>query len=226
MKYHYKIILCYDGKNYCGFQYQSENPNTIQEVFQNSLAKVLRHSDYKLSFASRTDKGVSAKGQVLKLSLNQEIYQDEINKVLPNNIEIISLELIHNDFNPNTQVKAKTYHYYFNDQDLNIELMHIACSILKGRHDFSNFTVPGLREKDNTREILKCRIHKVNRTLYLEIKSQGFLKYMVRYIMGVLFQIGKEELTLENLNDLLTSSSKRRLPKAAPEGLYLFKIEY
>lgn len=225
----YKIIISYDGSHYSGFQFQTENPNTIQEIIQTALNSLLE-TEYKISFASRTDKGVHAQGQVLKLSVPLKLknsFLNEINHLLPEDIQFIDISSVDPKFNPNMDVLSKTYHYKILTQDLDRSLMKNACSILIGEHDFCQFTVPGKREKNTQREILACKLTSLdNDYSFFEIKATGYLKYMIRFLVYALIEIGKGKLSLKNFKGLLNGNEIYKLKKAPAEGLTLHHIDF
>lgn len=252
-KFYYKLILSYKGTNYSGWQFQTINPNTIQNAFEKVLKSFVNFQDIKVIAASRTDTGVHALGQVLKIVIPKDITPKHLvlglNSKLPNDIKVISCDYVDSKFNVNRDVLSKEYHYYFcrhkapnailaevvyyHSELLNIHLMHEACKVLIGTHDLSNFCVKGGRDIDPVREIFECSIEKTSfyplepEVFYLKIKAKGFLKYSVRLIMSALFDIGKNKIDIEDLKKSLNLETEKSLnPKAPAHGLHLIKIKY
>jgi len=247
----YKIIISYNGANFCGWQFQTENPNSVQETLEKVLKDIVNYQNIKVIAASRTDGGVHAKGQVLKVGLPKNIepgnLKQGLNFKLPNTITVRNIEFCNEDFNPTTGSTSKEYHYYFSSTDpigtlndivyfsketIDIDKMSLACKDFIGSHDFSNFHVPGSRRPNPNRTIFECEILKAsfsplcNDVYYLKIVGNGFLKYMVRKIMDYLFKVGTGQLKIDDIGSYLDSSKIITLGKARACGLHLIEINY
>jgi tRNA pseudouridine38-40 synthase len=249
----YKVILSYKGTKYSGWQFQTVNPETVQNHVQKVIANIVNHQEFQVIGASRTDTGVHASGQVLKITLPKEIDPDNLtmgmNTKLPNDIRVIKSEFINKEFNVNRDTKSKEYHYYFTTnknhnavldetihflgEDINIEKMREACSYIIGKHNFEGLCVKGSRDVNPIREITYCSIEKTSflpfesEIYYLKIEGSGFLKYMVRFIMGALLEIARGNLSIETLDNSLASGESFTPKKKAPaKGLHLMKIKY
>ena len=248
---YYKIIISYNGSNFCGWQFQTENPNSVQEAFEKVLNKIVNYQSIKVSSASRTDGGVHAKGQVLKIALPKEVSPKNLlqglNSKLPSTIVVVDVEYCEDNFNPNTDVTSKEYHYYFSDtkpiatlndivyfskDKLDFMKMQSVCKEFVGTHDFTSFHIPGSRKPNPVRTILECEIIKANFSplcediYYLKISGNGFLKYMVRKIMDYIFKVGTGEVLQENTKSYLNGLAQITLGKANACGLHLIKINY
>lgn len=252
-KFTYKITLSYKGTRYFGWQNQVEHSETIQNHVEKVISSISKYKEFSVIGASRTDAGVHASGQVLKITLPREIDPGQLtmgmNSKLPEDIRVISSEFIHDDFNANKDSKYKEYHYYFTvsqgdnaafydsvysyPKELNIERMNKACSKLVGEFNFRSFCVPGPRPGSLHRKLLGCSIEKTRHLnsntdiYYLKIQGTGFLKYMVRYLMGALWDIGLGKLSIEDLvlslEDGLQHGDRTKAPA---RGLHLVSIEY
>lgn len=249
----YKIIISYNGTNFCGWQFQKDNSNSIQETLEKVLKDIVNYQEIKVISASRTDGGVHAKGQVLKIELPRDIdpvnLKLGINSKLPSTIRILDVDYCTNSFNPTKDSISKEYHYYFssssskptavlNDiiyfskEKIDINEMKLACKYFVGIHDFSNFHIPGSRKPNPIREILECEILKASfsplgeEIYYLKISGNGFLKYMVRKIMYYLLKVGTGEFRKEDIEHYLHASNKITLGKAQACGLHLIQINY
>lgn len=252
-KFTYKLKLSYKGTQYYGWQNQTTNPETIQNYVEKVVAKIVNYQEFKVIGASRTDAGVHARGQVLKVVLPKEVPPENLrrgmNARLPNDIKVISSEFTHEKLNVNRDSKFKEYHYFFTinqnenaiysetiypfPKDLNLELMEEACSKLIGEHNFISFCTPGPNPPTPIRKILKCSIEKTHflthekDIYYLKIQGTGFLRYMVRFLMGALWDIGLNKLSIEDFVLSLSSGEKHGIRTRAPSlGLHLINIEY
>jgi len=251
--YTYKVILSYRGTQYRGWQNQTSSPETIQNYVEQVIKKIAKHKDFKVIGASRTDSGVHALGQVLKIVLPREIDPTKLllgmNSKLPNDIRVIECDFINSNFNVNQDSLFKEYHYYFTidqrenamisemsypyPEKLNIELMHKACELITGEHNFHSFSYPGPNPPKPIREVLECSIEKTNflsvtdHMFYLKIRASGFLRYMIRYLMGAVWDVGCHKLSLDELKESLNSGKDVGIRTKAPAlGLHLIHIEY
>jgi len=254
-RFYYKIILSYKGTRYVGWQFQTVNPETIQNYVQKVLANIVNHQEIQVIGASRTDNGVHASGQVLKVILPENISPDKLllgmNSKLPKDIRVVNCDVIDESFNVNKDVKSKEYHYYFiqnknqnaalaetihyisEEQVLDMQLIREACQVLKGEHDFLGFCVMGAKEVRTVRNITHCSIETTSflpfeaEIFYLNIQASGFLKYMVRFIMGALIDIGFKKLSIADFKHSLQTGNPYTSKKKVPaNGLHLIKIEY
>lgn len=252
-KFTYKLKLSYKGTHYYGWQYQTTHAETVQNHVQKVISNIAKHKDFQVIGASRTDAGVHASGQVLKVVLPREVDPENLtrgmNSKLPHDIKVISSEFIHEDFNVNRDSKSKEYHYYFTmDQNenaafsetiytcperLNLDKMKVACEKLMGEHNFTSFCTQGPNPTSPYRKILSCSIERTNfltfsdEIYYLKIQGSGFLRYMVRYLMGALWDIGLDRLSIEDLERSLSDGKMHGVRTKAPSrGLHLINIEY
>lgn len=257
---YYKAILQYDGTDRAGFQFQTGLP-TIQADLNLSLQQIL---DGKVTTraASRTDKGVHAFGQVIKISAEDSSSLDvaRLNAVLPPHIRCLALSPCGGDFIPSVDQCSKEYRYLFTNipsasgQDqryiaqtpftLNIDDIRTCVGMLKGRNDFRNFWSIGGITNTTVRVIHECDLNLINpdelfrgslfdagnvRSCWqFRIVGSGFLKHMVRHLVGALWMVGNGRLTVNNFSQLLQGEQKKARPwkKADPRGLYLMKVSY
>ena len=256
--YHHKLIISYKGTNYFGWQEQSSSQQkiTVQSTLQKVLNKICKYQNCILSVASRTDAGVHALGQVVKISIPLLIASEKLllgmNSLLPDDIRILQCDTCLDDFNANKDSTSKEYHYYFctdtvynpvlNDivvhipsftDSLDIKLMQEACTLFIGTHDFYSFAKRDTTINSTVRTILSCEIVQGqssalgNNTFYLKIVGEGFLRYMVRYIVGALFELGKKKLCINDIKDALINPKDEKISsKAKSKGLHLIQISY
>lgn len=176
MHYH-RALLQYDGTDYAGFQWQEDAP-TIQSELNQALSRMLSGKISTLG-ASRTDAGVHAWGQVVKLttevSFDGASLCERLNRELPAQIRCLSLVPCAGDFNPPVDAQEKEYSYFFTNaprpgnvrfvanitNPLRLDLIHQCVSMLPGSHDFQNFCSTGSNVKTTRREVLRCTLSEV-----------------------------------------------------------------
>ncbi|MBY0414948.1 MAG: tRNA pseudouridine(38-40) synthase TruA [Bdellovibrionales bacterium] len=252
----YKIIVSYKGTRYVGFQVQA-NGKTIQGEI-NSALKILSKSDEVKSIGSgRTDAGVHALAQVMRIEIPVFIPADRLilalNSNLPDDIRVIDAAVIGSEFHPIFSAKSKEYNYVFSTEqtmspfavelmthfpfDLDLKKMQEGCKIFCGEHDFINYQCVGTEVEHTVRKIISCEIIHLDSEGHwgnlsgdyyvLKIVGTGFLKQMVRLMMGALISLGKGKITIIDLENSLKTPLKNRLgPTAPPQGLYLKEVHY
>lgn len=177
---YYKALIQYDGTNYFGFQWQKVIP-TIQNDFNLSLGKLLGGKITTMG-ASRTDSGVHAIEQIVKITSEEAIdcesFLSKLNFTLPSQIKCLSLMSCDGSFNPITSSLSKEYRYFFtttlksscNHQKfianhpylLDLELMQKCARKIVGKHDFHNFCSAGSNVKTTIRDVLVCELAEVD----------------------------------------------------------------
>ena len=240
----YKIIFSYDGTNYNGFQKQRHLDNTIQGKMELALKYINNGKDTKLTASGRTDRGVHALEQCAHVDIDVNItpykLKRALNSLLPDDIHIISVEEASNEFHARYMVKKKTYMYKINTgeynpiernlsyqlcKELDIDKMNNAIKDFIGKHDFSAFCSNEDKKEDCNKEIFDAYIKKDKETIYIYFIGNGFLKYMVRTMVGYLIEIGLGKRD-NDIKDRFKESKRFKIRTANPEGLYLYKIEY
>lgn len=257
---YYKAILQYDGSDRMGFQWQEGMP-TIQGELNLSLQMILR-GKVTTRAASRTDKGVHAFGQVVKISAEDpsQLTTAQWNAALPSHIKCLALFPCAGNFIPSVDQVSKEYRYLFTNtpgvsgqeqryiaqtpSPLNIGHVQTCVDMLKGTNDFRNFWSIGGIANTTLRDILECDLTMINPqelfkdTLFtagevtscwqFRIVGKGFLKHMVRHLVGALWMVGNGRLSVDDFSSLLHGEQKEQRPwkKADPRGLYLFKVSY
>jgi len=256
--YYHRLIISYKGTNYFGWQDLGNNNDkpTVQKSIQTVLDKICKYQNSIISSASRTDAGVHAQGQVLKVSIPLEIESSKLqlgmNSLLPPDIRILECKASTIEFNPNKDSVSKEYHYCFctdkvynpilndivthissNNGILDIKLMKEACNLFIGEHDFYCFAKRDTNMKSTIRTVLSCEILELqasafsNKIYYLKIVGNGFLSHMVRYIMGALFELGNKKLSLKDISEALKNHKEEKISvKAKSKGLQLIGISY
>lgn len=240
-----KLVVAYDGTNYCGWQVQP-NGVSIQAVLQKHI-EALTGEKIMLTGASRTDSGVHALGQVAVFDTEKtwpaERFVPALNQRLPRDIVIQSAKEVPADFHPRYQNTLKTYEYrilnrrvplpnerlnsYFVPQALDLEAMEKAAAEIIGTHDFHNFCSVKTKVTNTVRTITELTLTREGDMIYLRITGDGFLYNMVRIIVGGLLKVGFHKKTTEDIRRSLETSERYVVgPTAPPQGLTLVNIEY
>ncbi len=235
--------------------FREERP-TVEGTILNVLKKIVNYQPCTISAASRTDGGVHAQGQQARITLPIEISPEHLllglNSLLPADIRVLKCTLSTKDYQPNRNSVSKEYHYYFvaspvenvvtsdialhlpsnSHEPDNLELLRAACQLFVGRHDFYSFSSRDKSVVTSVREVLYCDIHHANfmpmvdGMYYLKIVGDGFLKYMVRYVMGALLHLARGRITLDDISLYLQQHQEHKLsPRAKAKGLHLIHIE-
>jgi tRNA pseudouridine38-40 synthase len=240
-----KLTVEYDGTNYSGWQRQ-RNKLTIQGVIEDLLEKILQEK-VRLIGAGRTDRRCHAKGLVANFKTNSRLDEKDIqkalNSLLPKDISVTKIREVPLDFHSRYNAKSKIYRYtilnspyrrplferysYFFPYKLDVELMREEAKCLVGKHDFKSFKNSDGREKDSIRTIKKFKISKKGNFIYFDIEADGFLRGMVRNIVGTLLEIGRGRFKRGDLRRILEEKDRRKAGPAVPaKGLCLLKVKY
>ena len=238
------MTVCYDGKNYCGWQSQN-NAISIQMKLQEAIKQVTKE-DIIVTASGRTDAGVSAKAQVCHFDSNTKIKEENlikaINNFLPEDISVIGLIETENDFHARFSAKRKTYEYSFYvseyrnallDRDrlriynVDIDKMKKSTEYFLGKHSFKGFCSTGSSVKDFEREIYNISLTQIGDEISLKVCGNGFLYNMVRIIAGTIFEVGQGKIRLEELENIIASEDRKLAGKTLPaKALMLVSVEY
>lgn len=241
----YKVILAYDGNRYAGFQSQS-NGLTIQDEIEKVIKRICKE-DLRIIMASRTDAGVHAKHQVFHFDVDKEFdtykLKGSFNGLLPKDIHVIDVKKVKESFHARFSVKSKTYEYLINIGEydvflngyayqcfykLDIDLMKECAKLFLGKHDFSSFNTSTYKEKpDQTRTITEFKIIKKGNMLKIRVTGDGFMRNMVRIMVGTLIDVGRGQKQIKEVKDMLKNPNKgTKRNNISPSGLYLVNIKY
>ncbi|HEY4362668.1 MAG TPA: tRNA pseudouridine(38-40) synthase TruA [Bryobacteraceae bacterium] len=243
-----RIILSYDGTNYHGWQVQpglSTIQGTVQEVLQQ-----IEGEPVHVHASGRTDAGVHALSQVAAFDLRNPIPCPNLllatNRRLPRDIRVLQVEETSADFHPRFQALAKTYEYrilrdpiclpferlyvHHHPYPLDEERIVALAPLLEGEHDFSAFAAADetdWQRRSKVRRIFSSQIARDPGHLIYRVRGSGFLKHMVRNIVGVLLEAGKGNLDAGDLAARLTPGCQIPVGPTAPaRGLTLIGVEY
>ena len=243
----YLITFKYDGTNYSGYQKQPDAV-TIQGELESVLTRINSNKQVLVSASGRTDAHVHALGQRAHFDLDISILPNDLkralNSLLPPDIYVTNVEEVTNDFHARFDVKTKEYMYIINvgeynpiernhvyqyNKNLNVDNIEKAISYLVGEHDFRSFTKVDEEKEDYIRTIKEITVNFNSKSNYLMINfiGTGFLRYMVRNMVGTLIEIGEGKREPECIIELLELKDRTKAGKTAPpEGLYLKNVIY
>ena len=242
----FKLTIEYDGTEYQGWQRQ-KNGRTIQEVIENAI-NIMTGEKVSLTGSGRTDAGVHALGQTANFHCNTELgpetFQKGLNSLVPDDIVIKKCCLIDDEFHARYDAKSKTYHYNILNQRLNsaisrryvwhirkmlnLEAMRSAIRHIAGTHDFKAFEGSGSPRSNTIRTIINATLIELDQNnLSFQIEGNGFLRYMVRNIVGTLVEVGLGKITSDDFKTILLSRDRNRAGATAPpHGLFLVNVKY
>lgn len=240
-----KLTLEYDGTGYHGWQIQPGLP-TIQGLLQET-AKRISGEEARVTGAGRTDAGVHALGQVANFwtakDLGPDSWQRAFNTLLPPDIVVRGVEIAPEDFDARWSARHKTYRYAI----LNAPhpsalerhwLLHIphpleqasmaeAVASLLGEHDFSAFRAADGGSPNPVRRVYEAHLLTEGNRSDFVITANGFLKHMIRIVVGTLLDVGRGRLTPGAFREILDSKDRQRAGRTAPaHGLCLVHISY
>ena len=240
----YKLVVTYDGTNYCGWQKQ-KNGVSVQEVLTNALAKIAT-GDVKVTGSGRTDSGVHARAQVVHVDMSTSVPGDKIavavNPLLPNDVSVVESREVDCTFHARYGAKEKTYVYrvYVSkvrlplvdryalrlDDMPDIKKMRKAAELFIGVHDFRCFMSTGSSVKDTVREIFQFDVSGVDEIVF-KVTGNGFLYNMVRIMVGTLLEIGQGTRSIDDLRRAIDGEDRRFAGKTVPaRGLTLDSVVY
>jgi len=242
-----KLTLSYDGSQYHGWQRQN-NGISIQEVIEENL-KTMVGAPVKLIASGRTDAGVHALNQVCNFTTLSDIDPDAIkrglNSLLPDDIHVKTAEYVPMEFHSRYSARSKVYEYsILNRKDPDVFLRHYlwhiripldkkqmagCLSALKGTHDFSSFRSSGSGNTNPVRSISKAELLETdgNDILRIIIEADGFLRHMVRNIVGTVAGAGLGRINADRFKEILESKDRRAAGIKAPaQGLFLMSVLY
>jgi tRNA pseudouridine38-40 synthase len=177
------------------------------------------------AMAGRTDRGVHARSQVCSFFTDkQDRAIRALNRVLPEDIWCTAWAGVPDGFHPRYDATSRTYRYYFIPVPGDVSLMQEAAEEFIGQHNFSLFA--RTRDRDPVRDILSARVFEHGPFAVFEVTGRSFLWHMVRGMATALEQVGRGEISVEDVVRLLAGAPGRRLPAAPPEGLVLWDIGY
>ena len=245
-----KLLLSYDGTDFSGFQRQA-NARSVQQELESALEPIEgRH--VTVAGAGRTDAGVHALGQVASFKLSNAIPAADLvqamNARLPEDVRVLAADEVDAGFHARFSARGKAYRYRISNtavispferrfalhlsRSLDLAAMRDAAQRLVGGHDFSCFQAKTEKARGSVRTVTRSEwseepLPDGGRLLVYDIAGSGFLKYMVRNIVGTLVEVGDGRRTPASIGKLLASKNRAAAgPTAPPQGLYLVRVDY
>jgi tRNA pseudouridine38-40 synthase len=249
-----KLTLAYEGTAFSGWQRQP-GERTVQAVLEDALASI-EERPVTVVAAGRTDTGVHARAQVVSVEVRKPhevaVFRRALNVRLPEDVRVMDIEVARTGFNARREATTKTYHFAIANgpdpspfirrvvwhvpQALDIGAMSRAAKAVEGRHDFAAFQATGGDVRTSVRRVLRSDFGPDSASSHLpgsavllryRITGTGFLRHMVRNIVGTLVDIGKGRWPAEEMASILASRDRGRAgPTAPPEGLTLVRVTY
>jgi tRNA pseudouridine38-40 synthase len=246
----FKIILAYDGTEFCGWQVQPDAPS-VQATLASAIGRVSGEKVLPQG-SGRTDAGVHALGQVASFVLESVIPAANLvialNDVLPPSIRVLACAEVAPGFHARKSAMAKTYRYRMYRKDicppflaryvwhypypLDFDAMKKAAVLVEGKHDFTSFAaVDPERGKEenisNIRTVFSSRMSTAEGEFVYQIRGNGFLHHMVRNLVGTFVLVGKKTIEPEDVSRILSDRNRSSAGATAPaSGLYLVSVEY
>lgn len=243
-----KVTIEFDGTDFVGWQIQPGGLRSVQGVITDAVSGFIGE-DVKVTGVGRTDSGVHGLAYVLNFTTTTNIPTEGmvkgLNAELPDDLVVKSAEVAPQSFNARRDAKAKTYLYrilnsgyrrsplerhraWSVEEALDIERMREGAAVFVGEKDFSSFCASGSSVSTFVREIFSFTVKDSGDNLIeLEVRGSGFLKYMVRIMVGNLVMLGRGKLTVDELRAIIDARDRQvALITAPPEGLYFKGVEY
>jgi len=250
METNFKIVVEYNGRKFSGWQIQKDRI-TVQSELEKALSTIL-NQNIKITGSGRTDAGVHAYGQVAnfhaKTNLSADQIKNGVNSIIKDPIVIKNCDLVHNSFHARYDAISKEYHYHILNRPtpcaiqknyvwhikkkLDLNCMQKCCQIIKGEHDFKSFMGSGSPKHSTIRKIYSADFaidsKNVNKeTIIFKISGNGFLKFMVRNIVGSIIQAGLLKIDAQGFKNILKAKNRNVAGPTAPaQGLFLMKVQY
>ncbi len=245
MKLNFKLLLEYDGTSFHGWQRQPKDI-TIQQVIEDALLKITREKTVVYG-CGRTDSGVHALNYVANFRSQThhgpDVFIKALNSILPDDIVIKDCSLVPEDFHARKSAKSKIYEYHISNaptppaicrryvwhvrKPLDFPAMKQAAAAFIGKHDFSSFEGVGSPKFTSVRTILQSSLHEVDKHIVFTVEANGFLRYMVRNLVGTLVYVGAGKYKASDMKSILEACDRGRAgPTAPPLGLFLTIVKY
>jgi tRNA pseudouridine38-40 synthase len=240
-----KLTLAYDGTRLVGWQRQAEG-DSVQGLLEDALAR-FEGAPVTVHGAGRTDAGVHALGQVAnaQVTCGHDVVtlMRALNAQLPDDVRVLAIEEVSQEFHARFSARSKTYRYQIRHgrtadpferwyvwhmpERLDVDGMREAAGLVVGTHDFAVFQSTGSPTRDSVRTVTHSTITDADGRLTYEISGDGFLRHMVRAIVGTLVEIGRGFRETKSMAALLRSSARGDAGATAPpQGLFLVRVDY
>lgn len=244
MIFRYALELAYRGTNYHGWQIQP-NASSVQEEIERRLTQLMGNTPVSIVGCGRTDTGVHASYYVMHFDCGRELDTAQLvyklNKMLPEDIAVLSGQSVTEDFHARFSAVSRTYHYFIHQkknafsldsyqltQAVDFEAMNRAAKHLLGKQDFTSFSKLHTDVKTNICTVSKAAWYQTGPdNWYFEITADRFLRNMVRAVVGTLLDVGYGNLTENDIPQILASKDRGEAKLSVPaKGLFLVDIRY
>lgn len=236
--------FAYDGTNFFGYQKQNDK-RTVQDEIEKVLSQISKDSVH-INASGRTDALVHAINQYahfdLKLNISCDNLKKALNSLLPSDIYVREIMNVPLEFHARFNVLKKEYVYKINigdydpfsrnyiyqyNKNLDVDKMRLAIQYFKGKHNFKSFVKTDDAIIDYEREIYDIKIEVQNNIILISFIGNGFLRYMVRNMVGTLISVGEGKTNPEEIEKILALQDRTKAKKTAPAcGLYLKNVYY
>ncbi|QQS37272.1 MAG: tRNA pseudouridine(38-40) synthase TruA [Ignavibacteriales bacterium] len=239
----YKLIIQYDGTNYCGWQIQ-ENAVTVQQKISESI-ELLLSEKINLIGSGRTDSGVHAIGQCANFRCSREIdiyrFRHSLNSILPFDISIVGMEKVHEDFHARFDAVRRSYLYiitkykspfylnysYFYHDRIDVNKLNALSKSFLGEFDFTSFSRKVTDTENKVCTVYNASWRESKGLFFFYIEADRFLHGMVRTITGTLLKTLKLDLTDNYIIEIINQKNREAAGEAVPaKGLFLYKVKY
>jgi tRNA pseudouridine38-40 synthase len=243
-----RLTLAYDGTDFEGWQVQSRaGARTVQGVLEGCLSRLCGGVPVRVDGAGRTDAGVHALGQVASLELPREMAPETLaralNALLPEDVLILRAEPAPPGFHARRSAVSKHYRYVLDTGPLQLpqrrrEAAHVpgpldagalgaVAALYLGRHDFASLASSGSSVKTSVRSVTRSELAHNGAVLVYDVEASGFLRKMVRSMVGGLIAAGRGERSVDDLERALERRDRRGWPPPAEaRGLTLVSVAY
>jgi tRNA pseudouridine38-40 synthase len=242
----FKLVVEYDGTGFHGWQRQ-KNDRTVQETIEAALTRMTGEAVVVIG-SGRTDAGVHAMAQAASFKtrsrLNASAFVNGLNSLLPDDVVIRDCVPMPNWFHARFDVKSKHYRYHIHNhaiaaaigrqfvwhirKALDRSAMAQAAGLLVGTHDFKAFEGAGSPRAHTVRTVLQSTVQSSDdKHLTYDVAANGFLRFMVRNIVGTLVEVGLGKRVPDDMQRILTSMDRSHAGATAPpQGLFLVDVSY
>ena len=244
----FRIVVAYDGTDFAGWQTQAAgSKRTVQSTLQDALAPLADGARVRVFGAGRTDAGVHAEGQVASFVLDRAITPDALaralNGILPDDVRIVSAARAEEGFHARRSARSKLYRYVLDTGPVQLPTRRrnaayvpwtldppavaAAAALVLGRHDFAALASSGGTVTTTVRTITRSDARFDGPTLVYEVEGDGFLRKMVRSIVGGMIAAGRGAVAVEDLGKALLARDRGGWPAPAEaRGLTLVRVGY
>ena len=243
-----RVTLSYDGYGFAGFQAQDKSRGrTIQDEVESAIQRLQDGVFVRIEGSGRTDQGVHALGQVISFRALRPWPENELaralNSVLPKDIRAMASAPVPDDFHARRSATSKHYRYVLDvcptqhavrrryaghtGFKLDPRAVDDVAGLFLGRQDFASLRNAGTDVKTTVRTVTRSEVHWDDTTMIFDVEADGFLRKMVRAMVGGLIAAGRGAVTLDDLKKALDAHDRSAWPApAGPEGLYLVEVRY